>query len=160
MAYNESPEYFIEALIATEDPRFYSHNGIDFLGILRAVKKDLKLIFTPHKLHGGSTITQQLVRELLLHRKQTLRRKIKEAILALQIEKRYSKEEIIAIYCNQFNLGHGAYGVEAAAQLFFEKSVSELNLEEVAMIVGIFRGPSKYSPYNILPSQHTYYSIY
>lgn len=148
VAYNEIPEYFIEALIATEDPRFYKHNGIDFLGILRAVKKDLKLIFTPRKLHGGSTITQQLVRELLLHRKQTLRRKIKEAILALQIEKRYSKEEIIAIYCNQFNLGHGAYGVEAAAQLFFEKSVSELNLEEVAMIVGIFRGPSKYSPYN------------
>ena len=148
VAYSEIPEYLIEAMIATEDPRFYKHNGIDFLGILRALKKDLKLIFTPQKLHGGSTITQQLVRELLLHRKQTLRRKIKEAILALQIEKRYSKEEIIAIYCNQFNLGHGAYGVEAAAQLFFEKSVSELNLEEVAMIVGIFRGPSKYSPYN------------
>ncbi len=148
VAYDEIPEYLKEAIVATEDPRFYSHKGIDFLGILRALKKDLKLIFTPYKLHGGSTITQQLVRELLLHRKQTVRRKIKEAILALKIEKRYSKGEIMAIYCNQFNLGHGAYGVEAAAQLFFDKSVSELNLEEAAMIVGIFRGPSKYSPYN------------
>ncbi len=148
VAYDEIPEYLKEAVIATEDPRFYKHSGIDFLGILRAVKKDLKLIFTLRKLHGGSTITQQLVRELLLHRKQTIRRKIKEAILALQIEKRYSKDEIIAIYCNQFNLGHGAYGVEAAAQLFYDKSVSDLNLVESAMIVGIFRGPSKYSPYN------------
>jgi len=148
VAYDEIPEYLKEAVIATEDPRFYKHSGIDFLGILRAVKKDLKLIFTLRKLHGGSTITQQLVRELLLHRKQTIRRKIKEAILALQIEKRYSKDEIIAIYCNQFNLGHGAYGVEAAAQLFYDKSVSDLNLVEAAMIVGIFRGPSKYSPYN------------
>jgi penicillin-binding protein 1A len=148
VAYDEIPEYLKEAVIATEDPRFYKHKGIDFLGILRAVKKDLKLIFTLRKLHGGSTITQQLVRELLLHRRQTIRRKIKEAILALQIEKSYSKDEIIAIYCNQFNLGHGAYGVEAAAQLFFDKSVSDLNLVEAAMIVGIFRGPSKYSPYN------------
>jgi penicillin-binding protein 1A len=148
VAFDEIPDYLKEAVIATEDPRFYTHSGIDFLGILRAVKKDLKLIFTLRKLHGGSTITQQLVRELLLHRKQTIRRKIKEAILALQIEKRYSKDEIIAIYCNQFNLGHGAYGVEAAAQLFFDKSVSDLNLVEAAMIVGIFRGPSKYSPYN------------
>jgi len=148
VAFDEIPEYLKEAVIATEDPRFYKHSGIDFLGILRAVKKDLKLIFTLRKLHGGSTITQQLVRELLLHRKQTIRRKIKEAILALQIEKRYSKDEIIAIYCNQFNLGHGAYGVEAAAQLFYDKSVSDLNLVEAAMIVGIFRGPSKYSPYN------------
>jgi len=148
VAYDEIPEYIKEAVIATEDPRFYSHSGIDFRGILRALKKDLKLIFTPYKLHGGSTITQQLVRELLLSRKQTIRRKIKEAILALKIEKRYSKDEIIAIYCNQFNLGHGAYGVESAAQLFFDKSVSELKLEEAAMIVGIFRGPSKYSPYN------------
>ena len=148
VAYDEIPEYLKAAVIATEDPRFYKHRGIDFLGILRAVKKDLKLIFTLRKLHGGSTITQQLVRELLLHRKQTIRRKIKEAILALQIEKRYSKDEIIAIYCNQFNLGHGAYGIEAAAQLFFDKSVSDLNLVEAAMIVGIFRGPSKYSPYN------------
>ncbi|MGD2295668.1 MAG: PBP1A family penicillin-binding protein [Candidatus Aminicenantes bacterium] len=145
--YRDIPEILIKAIIATEDPRFYKHKGIDYLGILRAVKADLKLIFTPRKLHGGSTITQQLIRELLLHRRQELRRKIKEAILARQIEKRYTKEEILEFYCNQFNLGHGAYGVEAASRLYFDKSVADLNLEESALITGIFRGPSYYSPY-------------
>lgn len=146
--FEDIPEILIKAIIATEDPRFYSHKGIDYRGILRAVKADIKLIFTPRKLHGGSTITQQLVRELLLSRDQKLRRKIKEAILARQIERKYSKEEIFAFYCNQFNLGSGAYGVEAASRLYFDKSVSELSLEEAALITGIFRGPSLYSPYN------------
>ena len=146
--FEDIPEILVKAIIATEDPRFYSHNGIDYLGILRAVKADIKLIFTPRKLHGGSTITQQLIRELLLHRRQELRRKIKEAILARQIENRYTKEEILAFYCNQFNLGSGAHGVEAASRLYFDKSVSELSLEEAALITGLFRGPSLYSPYN------------
>lgn len=146
--FEDIPEILIKAIIATEDPRFYSHKGIDYRGILRAVKADIKLIFTPRKLHGGSTITQQLVRELLLSRDQKLRRKIKEAILARQIERKYSKEEIFAFYCNQFNLGSGAYGVEAASRLYFDKSVSGLSLEEAALITGIFRGPSLYSPYN------------
>ena len=146
--FEDIPEILIKAIIATEDPRFYSHKGVDYLGILRAIKADLKLIFTPRKLHGGSTITQQLIRELLLHRRQELRRKIKEAILARQIERRYTKEEILAFYCNQFNLGSGAHGVEAASRLYFDKSVSELTLEEAALITGIFRGPSLYSPYN------------
>ena len=147
VAFEDIPDVLKKAIIATEDPRFYRHNGIDFFGILRALKEDVKLILTPKRLHGGSTISQQLSRELFLHRKQTIRRKLKEVILALQIEKRYSKEEILTMYCNQFNLGHGAYGVEAAAQLYFDKSVSELTLEEAAMITGIFRGPSYYSPY-------------
>ncbi len=146
--YEDIPEILRRAIIATEDPRFYSHKGIDYLGILRAVKADLKLIFTPRKLHGGSTITQQLIRELLLSRRQTLRRKLKEVILARQIEQKYTKEEILAFYCNQFNLGSGAYGVEAASKLYFDKSVSELSLDEAALITGIFRGPSLYSPYN------------
>jgi penicillin-binding protein 1A len=145
--YGDIPEVLINAIIATEDPRFFQHKGIDYLGILRAIKADVKLIFTPRKLHGGSTITQQLIRELLLHRRQELRRKIKEAILARKIEKTYTKEEILELYCNQFNLGHGAYGVEAAAQLYFDKTVSDLTLEEAALITGIFRGPSLYSPY-------------
>ncbi|MFQ6108410.1 MAG: penicillin-binding protein 1A [Candidatus Aminicenantales bacterium] len=146
--YEEIPDVLKNAIIATEDPRFYSHKGIDFRGILRAVKEDIKLILKPRRLHGGSTISQQLARALFLHRRQTLRRKIKEVLLALRIEKRYSKEEILTMYCNQFNLGHGAYGVEAAARLYFGKTVSELNLEEAAMIVGILRGPSLYSPYD------------
>lgn len=147
VTFEQIPERLIQAIIATEDPRFYKHSGIDYFGILRAVKEDLKLIFTPRKLHGGSTITQQLVRELLLHRRQTLRRKFKEWLLARQIEKRYSKQEILTFFCNQFNLGHGAYGVEAAARLYFDKPAAELDLAECAMITGIFRGPSVYSPY-------------
>jgi len=142
------PDVLKNAIIATEDPRFYKHKGIDFWGMLRALKEDIKLVFTPRRLQGGSTISQQLVKELFLHYKQTIRRKLKEIVLALQIEKRYSKDEIIAIYCNQFNLGHGAYGVEAASQLYFDKSVSDLNQEEAAMIAGIFRGPGRYSPYD------------
>ncbi|MBN1224268.1 MAG: PBP1A family penicillin-binding protein [Candidatus Aminicenantes bacterium] len=147
VTYEEIPEVLKQAIIATEDPRFFRHKGIDFLGMLRALKEDVKLILTPRRLHGGSTISQQLARELFLHRKQTLRRKLKEVLLALKIERKYSKEKILTLYCNQFNLGHGAYGVEAAAQLYFGKPAAELNLEEAAMITGIFRGPGVYSPY-------------
>lgn len=145
--YEEIPEILKKAILATEDPRFYNHRGIDFRGILRALKEDIKLGIRLRRLHGGSTISQQLARELFLHRKQTVRRKLKEALLTIQIEKKYSKEEIITMYCNQFNLGHGAYGVEAASHLYFGKKASELNLEESALITGIFRGPSLYSPY-------------
>ncbi len=145
--FEEIPEILLQAIIATEDSRFYQHHGIDFRGILRSLKEDVRLIMTPRKLHGGSTISQQLARELFLHRKQTLRRKLKEAILAFRIERNYSKQEILTFYCNQFNLGHGAYGVEAAAQLYFDKPASELKLEEAAMITGILQLPSFYSPY-------------
>ncbi len=142
------PEHMKAAIIATEDPRFYQHRGIDFLGMLRALKENMRLIFSPRKLHGGSTISQQLVKKLFLHPKQTIRRKLKEIILALQLEKRYSKDEILTMYCNQFDLGDGrVYGVEAAAQLYFDKSVSELNLAESALITGIFRAPNRYFPY-------------
>ncbi len=142
------PEHLKDAIIATEDPRFYHHRGIDFLGMLRALKENVRLIFTPRKLQGGSTISQQLVKKLFLHPKQTIRRKLKEIILALQLEKRYSKDEILTMYCNQFDLGDGrVYGVEAAAQLYFDKSVSELDLAESALITGIFRAPNRYFPY-------------
>jgi penicillin-binding protein 1A len=150
VAYEDISEILIKAIIATEDPRFYSHKGIDFLGMLRALKEDIKLILTPRRLQGGSTISQQLARELFLHRRQTIRRKFKEVLLALQIEQNYSKQEILTLYCNQFNLGHGAYGIEAASRLYFGKPVSELALEEAALITGIFRGPSLYSPYRNL----------
>lgn len=147
--YEEIPDTLKKAILATEDPRFFSHSGIDIRGILRAIKEDIKIKLggKQSKLHGGSTISMQLATELFLHRRQTIRRKLKEMLLARQIEKKYSKLEIFNLYCNQFNLGHGAHGVEAAAQLYFGKSVSELTLEETAMIVGILRGPSLYSPY-------------
>ena len=97
---------------------------------------------------GGSTITQQLARELFLHREVSLRRKLKELYLSREIEKLYSKEKILELYCNHFFLGHGAFGVQAAANLFFGKDVGDLDLEEAAVIAGIFRGPSVYSPYS------------
>jgi penicillin-binding protein 1A len=147
--YEDIPEVIKNAIIATEDPRFYNHRGFDLRGALRALREDIKtkLGRKSRKLHGGSTISQQLARDLFLHRRQTIRRKFKEVLLARQVEKRYSKHEILTMYCNQFNLGHGAYGVEAASQLYFGKNVSGLAVEEAAMIVGILRGPSLYSPY-------------
>ena len=141
------PDNLKKAILATEDPRFFSHGGIDLRGILRAVKENLRLTKRTGRLQGGSTITQQLARSLFLRPEQTVRRKLKEAFLSIQIEKKYSKEKILEMYCNQFYLGHGVYGVETASQQFFGKSVSDLNLEEAALIAGIFRGPAVYSPY-------------
>lgn len=148
VTYEQLPQVLINAMIATEDPRFYNHKGIDFLGILRAIREDIKLGRRTGRWHGGSTISQQLAREIFLHRGQTIRRKLKEWILAIQIEKRYSKEEILTMYCNQFNLGYGCYGVEAASNLYFDKSVSDLTLEEAALLTGVFRGPSYYLVYD------------
>lgn len=135
-----------QAIVATEDPRFFRHHGVDFRGILRAMLANLKQ-GRVRRLQGGSTITQQLARQLFLYTQQTLSRKLKETFLALQIERKYPKEKIFEMYCNQCYLGHGVYGVETAANLFFGKSVSDLTLEEAALIAGIFRGPEVYSPY-------------
>ncbi len=145
--YDQIPKTLIEAIVATEDPKFFSHKGVDFRGILRAVKQDFFKILRGRRLEGGSTITQQLARSLFLHREQNLRRKLKEAFLSLQIEKEYSKEKILELYCNHFYLNHGVYGVETASNLYFGKSVQDLDVEEAALIAGIFRGPSVYSPY-------------
>ena len=144
------PDILIKAIIATEDPRFFSHKGVDTMGILRAIKEDVIKLGrgSLSRPQGGSTITQQLARSLFLYSQQTIRRKLKEMFLALRIEKQYSKEKILELYCNQFYLGHGVYGVETASNLFFGKSVSDLNLEEAALVAGIFRGPSIYSPYS------------
>ncbi len=148
VAYDKIPEALKQAILATEDPRFFKHKGVDMRGFIRAIWQNVWHVFGGRKLEGGSTITQQLAREFFLYRQQTIHRKLVEWVLAIQIEKRYSKEKIFEMYCNQFNLGHGAYGIEAAAHLFFGKSVPELTLDESAMIAGIFRGPSRYSPYN------------
>jgi len=145
--YEAIPEILKNAIIATEDPRYLKHHGVDFRGILRAFKENIKRLGGGRKLEGGSTITQQLTRELFLSLHQTMGRKLKEIYLALKIEKKYSKKKILEIFCNQFFFGHGVYGVEAASNLFFGKSVSDLSLEDAALIAGILRSPGNYSPY-------------
>ena len=145
--FEKIPGMLKDAIIATEDPRFFSHHGIDYRGIVRALNENLRIGRPSGRLQGGSTITQQLARVLFLYPQQTISRKLKEMYLSRQIEKRYSKEKILEMYCNQFYLNHGVYGVEAASNFYFGKSVSELTLEEAALIAGIFRGPSVYSPY-------------
>lgn len=145
--YDQIPDVLKRAIIATEDPRFYKHRGVDALGILRAIKENIRQGRLFRRPQGGSTITQQLARLLFLYPQQTVGRKLKEMYLSLQIEKHYSKEKILEMYCNQFYLNHGVYGVETAARFYFGKKAADLNLEEAALIAGIFRGPSIYSPY-------------
>ncbi|MDV2495795.1 MAG: PBP1A family penicillin-binding protein [bacterium] len=137
------PASLIRALIATEDARFYEHRGIDPKGIARALWTDIK---AGRIVEGGSTITQQLAKVLFLTPERSLRRKLKEAILALQIERTYSKDQILGFYLNQVYMGSGAYGIEAAARTYFGRSVEELSLSEGAMLAGLPRAPSRYSP--------------
>ncbi len=141
------PKNVIDAFLAVEDPRFYSHSGIDFEGIIRAAYKDIR---TGRLAQGGSSITQQLAKMMFLSPQKTFTRKIKEAFLALQIERHYSKDEILGLYLNQVYLGSGAYGVEAASQRYFGKSTGELTLAEGAMLAGLPAAPTKYSPLNDL----------
>jgi penicillin-binding protein 1A len=140
---NISP-YIHQAIVANEDVRFYRHIGIDPIGLLRAVWVDIR---TRSFAEGGSTITQQLAREMFLTQERTFIRKIKEAILALIIERKFSKQEILQAYLNQVYFGEGAYGVEAAAQVYLGKHASELTLAESALIAGLPRGPNLFSPY-------------
>ncbi len=147
VTYEKIPDILKKAIIATEDPRFFRHHGVDALGILRAVKENIRHGRMFRRPQGGSTITQQLARLLFLYPQKTIGRKLKEIYLSTQIEKHYAKEKILEMYCNQFYLNHGVYGVETAANFYFGKSVADLNLEEAALIAGIFRGPSIYSPY-------------
>ena len=132
------------AILAAEDDTFFQHFGLSIPHIVLAAIKDLA---ERRKAAGASTLTQQLTRKLFLKDEKWWSRKIKEAILAIQIEKRYTKEEIFTMYCNQMYFGHGAYGVEAAAHLYFDKSAKDLNLEEAALIAGILQGNVRQSPY-------------
>ncbi|MCU0641498.1 MAG: PBP1A family penicillin-binding protein [Candidatus Margulisbacteria bacterium] len=136
--------YVQKAVIATEDPNFFHHHGLDFYGIVRA---GIKNFAYGRIVEGGSTITQQLARNLFLNKRKTYTRKLAEALIALQIERRYTKEEILELYLNQVYLGHNAYGIESAANLYFGKSAADLDLAESAMIAGLIRGPELYSPY-------------
>ncbi len=141
--------YLERAVVANEDARFYQHFGIDPIGIGRALLRNLQ---AGGIAEGGSTVTQQLAREMFLSQEQTLTRKLKEALLAISIELKFSKSEIMEAYLNQVYLGEGAYGVEAAAQKYFGKSAAELDLAQSALIAGLARGPVLYSPYRDMAS--------
>jgi penicillin-binding protein 1A len=137
------PKCLIAAIITTEDRKFYRHSGVDLKGVARAVVKD---ILAGEFVEGASTITQQLAKTLFLTPRKTLVRKIREALLAFQLERRYTKDEILELYLNQIYFGSGAYGVEAAARVYFGKPVSDLSIEECALIAAMPRSPSRYSP--------------
>lgn len=137
------PPQMIQAFIATEDSRFYEHHGIDPVGIFRAASVAL---LTGHASQGASTITQQLARNFFLSPEKTLMRKIREALLAIRIEQLLNKNEIMALYLNKIYLGSRAYGVGAAAEVYFGKSVAELNLNEIAVIAGLPKAPSTFNP--------------
>ncbi len=143
VALTELPPQLIQAFIASEDSRFFQHGGLDFISILRAFWKN---IWAGEIVQGGSTITQQVTKSLLLSPEKSFSRKIKEAFLAYRLDQNLSKRDILYIYLNQIYLGHGAYGVEAAAQTYFGKKSKELNLAESAMLAGLPQAPSRYSP--------------
>lgn len=160
--YKDFPPYLVQMLIASEDREFYNHWGIN---VRRIFIVALKNIVHWRIEAGASTITQQLSRMLFLNRKQTLSRKIKEALTAIKLERTYSKNEIIEMYLNQYYLGKGAYGIAAASHVFFSKPVSELNMNDCAIIIGLLKGPNINSPiYNpdkaLLARNRVLYSYY
>jgi penicillin-binding protein 1A len=142
--FDQLPDYFIKAVIATEDRRFYSHYGIDVVGTIRALTVDAK---ASGVVQGGSSITQQLAKNLFLTNERSIERKIKEAYLALWLESHLTKKEILKLYLDRVYMGSGSFGVQAAAQTYFGKSARDINLAEAAMLAGLFKAPTKYSPF-------------
>ena len=140
----EIPPVLIQAVLATEDTRFYNHFGIDLIGTLRALVENAK---DSEVRQGGSSLTQQLAKNLFLSPERTLRRKINEVFLAFWIEARLSKDDILKLYLDRSYLGGGNYGVEAASQFYFGKSVRDVNLSEAAMLAGLFKAPTRYAPH-------------
>lgn len=138
------PEMVINAFVASEDARFFHHQGLDIIGIFRAFFKNM---IAGEIVQGGSTITQQVAKSLYLSPERTIIRKVKEAILAYKIDRYLTKSEILDLYLNHIYLGHGAYGIEAAAQIYFGKNTRNLSLAEVAMLAGLPKAPNRYSPY-------------
>ncbi|WP_323738376.1 penicillin-binding protein 1A [Candidatus Trichorickettsia mobilis] len=140
------PHSLIEAFIAAEDKNFFTHPGVDIFGIIRAAITNISNMLQHRRVEGGSTITQQVVKNFLLTPERSLERKIKEAILSYMISQTFTKEQILELYLNQLYLGHSAYGVAAAAQSYFNKSVEELNLSESALLAGLPKAPSAFNP--------------
>ena len=141
------PKKVINAFLSAEDKNFFKHPGIDAKSITRAIIKNIKNILEDKRLEGASTITQQVAKNFLLSNEISIKRKIKEAILSFRIEKAYTKERIMELYLNQIYLGQGVYGVAAASLEYFDKSLNELNHEEVALLAALPKAPSKYNPY-------------
>ena len=145
--YESIPKKVINAFLSAEDKNFFSHPGIDAKGILRAIIKNIKNISQNKRLEGASTITQQVAKNFLLTNEVSMKRKIKEAILAFRIERAYSKERILELYLNQIYLGQGTYGIAAASLEYFDKSIKELDYSEAALLAALPKAPSKYNPY-------------
>ena len=145
--YESIPDKVIDAFLSAEDKNFFNHPGIDAKGILRAVLKNIKNISQNKRLEGASTITQQVAKNFLLTNEVSMKRKIKEAILAFRIERAYTKERILELYLNQIYLGQGAYGIAAASLEYFDKPIKELNYSETALLAALPKAPSKYNPY-------------
>lgn len=144
VSYEKIPELIIQAVISAEDNTFFEHQGISLTAILRATVANFK---AGHVVQGGSTITQQVAKSLFLSSERSFIRKFKEAILAGRIEENLTKEQILFLYLNQIYLGHGAYGIQAAARVFFHKDISQLSLPEAALVAAMPRAPSKFSPF-------------
>lgn len=142
--YYKIPDHVKKAFIAIEDVRFYTHPGVDVIGIMRALFQDIR---AGGIVQGGSTITQQLAKMLFLKPEKSIKRKLKEAVLSIQIERRYTKDEIIGLYLNQTYFGTRAFGIEAAAQTYFGKSVNELSVGDAALLASLPKAPSLFSPF-------------
>ena len=153
--YDSIPKKIIYSFLSAEDKNFFSHPGVDAKSITRATIKNLKNYFSKKRLEEASTITQQVAKNFLLTSEVSLKRKIKEAILAFRIERAYSKERIMELYLNQIYLGEGTYGVAAASLEYFDKAVSELNYEEAALLAALPKAPSKYNPYKSIERAKT-----
>ncbi len=145
----EMPDYLIKAVLATEDRRFYDHFGIDVPGTLRALFENLRANAV---VQGGSSLSQQLAKNLFLSNQRTIERKIKEAFLALWLESHYTKNQILKLYLDHAYMGGGTFGVEAASEFYFGKSVKDINLAEAAMLAGLFKAPSRFAPSVNLPA--------
>ena len=145
--YESIPKKIINSFLAAEDKNFFSHPGVDAKGILRAIINNIKNIAQNKRLEGASTITQQVAKNFLLTNEVSIKRKIKEAILAFRIERAYTKERILELYLNQIYLGQGTYGIAAASLEYFDKSIKNLNYSEAALLAALPKAPSKYNPY-------------
>ena len=141
------PDKVINSFLSAEDKNFFNHAGIDAKGILRAIIKNIKNISQSKRLEGASTITQQVAKNFLLTNEVSIKRKVKEAILAFRIERAYTKERILELYLNQIYLGQGTYGIAAASLEYFDKSIKDLSYSEAALLAALPKAPSKYNPY-------------
>src|SRR5215471_10474071 len=145
VTWDEIPQVVKDAITSVEDQNFFTHWGIDFYGIARAGLKD---VMAGRVVEGGSTLTQQLSKNLFLTPEKSYRRKIQEAMLAIQIERNYTKDQILTLYCNLGFLGHNQYGFAAAAEFYFGKNLKDVTIEEAALLAALPRSPTNYSPIN------------